>query len=250
MSVGVTLLSLSLSFTAAAQKQATPPPAGASPTTAPSAPPPSASTPAPTTDSPTPPPGGEPAPLAASPLLNDQPPAEPPPPVTYDEPPPPPPPEPEQADDGGGRRSAGPFARGSVRLSILLGTGYTPTENYLILGGGVGYYLLDGLELGVDYEAWILAEPVMHRLSPGLKYVFHMVPVIKPYIGGFYRHTFVNDRDDYDYLGGRLGIYYVPKGGGVYVGGGAVYEHLLDCTDNAFVDCDSVYPEIFVGVSF
>jgi hypothetical protein len=60
----------------------------------------------------------------------------------------------------------------------------------------------------------------------------------------------VNDYDDYDYLGARAGIYYAPKAGGVYVGGGAVYEHLLDCTDSDFVDCDSVYPEIFIGVSF
>jgi len=182
-------------------------------------------------------------------MLNEEP-QPPPPEPTYQEPPPPPP-EPDQPPDEPRGRSAGPFSRGSVRLSLLIGTGYTPTDNYLILGGGVGYYLVDGLELGIDYEAWFLAEPVMHRLSPGLRYVFHMIPVIKPYVGGFYRHTFVgNDIDDLDYLGGRLGVYYAPPGGRVYVGGGAVYEHLLDCTNNAFVDCDSVYPEIFVGVGF
>ncbi len=90
----------------------------------------------------------------------------------------------------------------------------------------------------------------MHRLSPGLRYVFHMVPVIKPYVGGFYRHTFVNDYDDLNSLGARAGIYFAPKGGGFYVGGGAVYEHLLGCTSSTFVDCDDVYPEIFVGASF
>jgi len=182
-------------------------------------------------------------------MLNDQPPP-PPPEPTYQEPPPPPP-EPDQQPEEPRGRSAGPFSRGSIRISLLIGTGYTPTDDYLILGGGVGYYLVDGLELGLDYEAWILATPVMHRLSPGLRYVFHMIPVIKPYVGGFYRHTFVgNNIDDLNYVGGRVGIYYAPPKGGVYVGGGAVYEHLLNCTNSAFVDCDSVYPEIFVGVSF
>jgi hypothetical protein len=181
-------------------------------------------------------------------MLAEEPAPPPPPPPTYNEPPPPPPepaPPPEEPD-----RSAGAFAGGSTRLSLLIGTGYTPTDNYLILGAGVGRYLADGLELGLDYEMWIFAEPVMHRLSPGLKYVFHMVPVIKPYVGAFYRHTFVNDYDDLNYVGGRGGIYYAPKNGRMYVGGGAVYEHLLDCTDSAFVDCDSVYPEIFVGIAF
>ncbi|HEX5099347.1 MAG TPA: hypothetical protein VFV94_07590 [Polyangiaceae bacterium] len=233
---GPLLSALSLSSSATAQT----PPAGAPPPSAPPA----------GTDAPgSPPPGEAPPPLATSPLLNEEP-APPPPEPTYQEPPPPPP-EPDQPPDEPRARSAGPFSRGSVRLSLLIGTGYTPTDNYLILGGGVGYYLLDGLELGVDYEAWFLAEPVMHRLSPGLRYVFHMIPVIKPYVGGFYRHTFVgNNIDDLDYLGARLGVYYVPPNGGVYVGGGAVYEHLLDCTNGAFVDCDSVYPEIFVGISF
>lgn len=159
------------------------------------------------------------------------------------------PPPPEEAPPPP-RRSAGPFARGSVRLSAVIGTGSSYNDTYLILGAGAGYYLLDGLEFGLDYEAWFLAEPVMHRLSPGLRYVLHMVPVIKPYVGGFYRHTFIgSDIEDWNSLGVRGGIYYAPPNGRVYVGGGAVYEHLLNCNDTLF-DCDDVYPEIFIGVSF
>jgi hypothetical protein len=238
--VGALLSGLALSFGAFAQTTPSP---NAPPPTAPSPgapPPPDGTAPAPT-------PGGEPPPpLADSPLVQDQPP---PPPPSYEDTAVAPPP-PEEAPPPP-RRSAGPFSRGSVRLSLLIGTGSSINDTYLILGAGAGYYLLDGLELGLDYEAWILAEPVMNRLSPGLRYVFHMVPVIKPYIGGFYRHTFVgNDIEDWDSLGARGGIYYVPPNGGLYVGGGAVYEHLLGCTNSTFVDCDDVYPEIFVGVSF
>ena len=236
-SIGVVSSALALSPGALAQTTPSP--------NAP-APPPATSPPPPGTE-PAPTPGGEPPPpLADSPLVQDEPSA---PPPTYQDtalPPPPPPDEPPPP-----RRSAGPFARGSVRLSVLIGTGSSAYDTYLILGGGAGYYLLDGLELGLDYEAWFLADPVMHRLSPGLRYVFHMVPLIKPYIGGFYRHTFVgSDIEDWDSLGARGGIYYVPPNGGLYVGGGAVYEHLLGCSNSAFVDCDDVYPEIFVGVTF
>lgn len=132
---------------------------------------------------------------------------------------------------------------------MLIGSGWTATDQYLILGAGAGYYLVDGLELGLDYEAWLFGSPVFNRLSPGVRYTFHMVPVIKPYVGAFYRHTFVNDYNDLNYLGARAGIFYAPKSGGVYVGGGAVYDHLLNCTASEFVDCDEVYPEIFVGIS-
>jgi hypothetical protein len=146
--------------------------------------------------------------------------------------------------------SAGPFSARALRLSVLIGTGSSSADTYLILGGGVGYYLVDGLELGLDYEAWIGGDPVMHRLSPGIKYVLHFVPTIKPYVGAFYRHTFVNDYDDLNYVGARAGLYYSPPRGRVYVGGGAVYERLLDCSDGGWVDCDTVYPELFVGISF
>src|SRR3954471_9571292 len=170
---------------AGAQPSSTPPPARAPPPTRPD--------PAAGADA-------TPPPLATSPLLGGEappppvPPTDetvtppPPPPPPPDEPPPPPPP-----DEPPPRSTAGPFARGSIRLSVLIGTGWTTTDEYLILGAGVGYYIADGLELGVDYEAWLFGSPVMQRLSPGVRYVFHMVPVLKPYVGGFYRHTFIGD---------------------------------------------------------
>jgi hypothetical protein len=237
---GAALFSLLVSVGAAAQTA--PQPAPIDPA-APGAPPPTAPPPPPGAEQPLPPPAeptapAEPAPLAESPLVAE------PEPVS----PPPLPPEDEPADDSG--YSAGPFSRGSIRLTLLIGTGSTVREDYLIVGGGVGYFVADGFELGVDYEAWILASPVFHRLSPEARYVFHMIPVIKPYVGVFYRHTFVaDDYEDMDHVGARGGLFYVPKGGRVFVGGGAIYERLLDCEETSLVDCDEVYPEIFFGVS-
>jgi len=224
-----------------------PPSAPVAPATPPGAAPPPADAPppAPGAEQPLPPPAeptspAEPAPMAASPMLAEEPP-----------PTPPPPPPPEDAPDDGGRdRSAGPFSKGMVRLTLLVGWGSTIRDDYLILGGGPGYFLIDGLEIGLDYEAWILGDPVMHRVSPETKYIFHFVPVLKPYVGVFYRHTFVTGGyDDYDQVGARGGLFYVPRNGGSYVGAGAVYDRLLDCESSTFIECDSVYPEIFFGVS-
>jgi hypothetical protein len=204
---------------------------------------PDAPPPAPGAEQPLPPPAqptspAEPAPVEESPLLAESEPAPPPPPPDY------------EVEDTGPASSAGPFSKGSIRLTLLVGTGSTYRDTYLIIGGGPGYFLFDGFEIGLDYEAWILAEPVMHRVSPETRYVFHMVPVIKPYVGVFYRHTFVTGGyDDYDQVGARGGLFYVPQGGRMYLGGGAVYDRLLDCESTALVDCDEVYPEIFFGVS-
>jgi hypothetical protein len=238
-----------------AQAQAQPAPGpGASP---PAGSPPTAPAPGPGPESGAPPGGEPPPPLAESPLLEGQqaetpPPAaaEPPPPApAYPDEPPPPPleeaPPPEPADE-----PKGPFSRGSIRLTALIGTGSSVTETYLILGAGVGYFLFDGFAIGLDYEAWIFASPVLNRLSPEARYVFHMVPVIKPYAGVFYRHTFVADYDDYDQVGGRLGAYVIPSRSRMFVGAGAVYERLLGCDDYDILDCDEVYPEVTFGVTF
>ena len=247
--LGVALCAIASPFNASAQPSpvdpsAQPPGTPGSPPPDPAAPPPDPAAP-PSTD-PVPPPAAptspaEPAPMQPSPMVAEQPP-----PVVS----PPPPPAADQPEDSGKDRSAGPFARGSIRLTLLIGTASTVDDNYLIVGGGLGYFIANGLEVGLDYEAWIFSEPVIHRLSPETRYVFHMVPVIKPYVGVFYRRTFVTGGfDDFNQVGARGGLYYVPKGGGVFVGGGAVYDRLLDCDDDSFIECDSVYPEIFFGIS-
>jgi hypothetical protein len=145
-------------------------------------------------------------------------------------------------------KGAGLAAAGNTRLTLLVGTGSTGTDQYLILGGGIGRFILDGLELGVDYEAWLFGEPTLHRLSPELRYVLYFVPKIQPYVGFFYRHTFISDYDDLDSLGARAGLIFAP--GRVVLGAGAVYERQLSCEDGQLLDCDDVYPEVTIGVVF
>jgi len=145
-------------------------------------------------------------------------------------------------------RNAGPFARTRVRLSFVLGVSLGAYQDYFILGAGVGYYLWDGLELGLNYDAWVGGDPAYHRLTPELTYVFVQVRTVQPYVGLFYRHTFVGaPYADWDSMGVRGGVAFVPRGP-LYLRGGVVYEHALKC-DPTFYDCDDVYPEIAIGVT-
>ena len=161
----------------------------------------------------------------------------------------PPPPCHELFDPEEQRRFT-PFAQGAMRITLAMGLKSTLTDNYVLIGGGVGYYVLDGFELGVDYQAWVVGDPTLHQLGPEVRYVLHFVQTVKPYVGVFYRHTFVKGYADLDGIGVRAGLYYSPETARAYFGGGFVYEHLFDCAREEFLDCDEAYPEASFGVSF
>ncbi len=157
---------------------------------------------------------------------------------------PPPPPPKKKAD-------AGPFSKGKVRVGFYGGAGSTYNQTYLILGGGLGYYLLNGLEAGVDVEGWLLQDPIFWKVTPQVRYVVWQMNPIKPYVGAFWRKTFVTGDNplhipDYDSYGGRLGIAY--RKGGSYLALGAVYEKFND--DVFSGDTDTWYPEIAFWISF
>lgn len=142
------------------------------------------------------------------------------------------------------------FRQGRVRVSALVGVGYAFDQSYFLLGGGAGYYLVDGLEVGADTDFWIGPSPMLWSVSPGLRYVFHFVPVVKPYVGGFYRHRFIGDSvPDTDSLGTRLGVYF-NWARGFYFGAGAVAEWYFNCEDTAYSDCVTLYPEISLAFVF
>lgn len=139
------------------------------------------------------------------------------------------------------------FSKGSTSLGVVVGSGSSFNDDYIILGVGVGYYVLPGLELGIDLQHWFAGDPAITKLSPQIRYVFTQPKVIKPYVGVFYRRTFIEDLEDDDSYGYRAGAYFSAKSG-VYIGGGIVYEEFLDC--GRFVDCSTTYPEILFTVSF
>lgn len=139
------------------------------------------------------------------------------------------------------------FSKGSTSLGVVVGSGSSFSDDYIILGVGVGYYVLPGLELGIDVQHWFSGSPSITKVSPQIRYVYTQAKVIKPYVGAFYRRTFIDDRNDADSFGYRAGAYFSAKSG-VYIGGGVVYEEYTDC--GRFADCSNTYPELLFTVSF
>jgi len=68
--------------------------------------------------------------------------------------------------------SADIFGQGGKRFSLLLGRGQAFGDNYTILGLGFGYYVYDGLELGINWDSWQGGEPEINQVTPEVRYVF------------------------------------------------------------------------------
>lgn len=150
------------------------------------------------------------------------------------------------ADAGVGRD---PFANGSMRLSVVVGNGYAFDQSYLVVGVGFGYFVANGLELGLEAESWSSGDPGITKISPAVRYVVPTSGAIKPYIGAFYRWTMIENLDDLTSLGGRAGIYFM-SGQGFYFGGGMVYEKYLSCDEAVYRSCSDTYPEIIFAITF
>jgi hypothetical protein len=133
----------------------------------------------------------------------------------------------------------------------VLSGGYSASggEDYLFIGGGLAYFIKNGLDLGVDLEAWFLGDPTYYKVSPQLRYTVWQLERTKPYFGGFYRRTIVENFPDYDSYGGRAGVYRESASGSI-IGAGVVYERLVDCGDGLYGDCDDFYPEFVFALSF
>jgi hypothetical protein len=144
---------------------------------------------------------------------------------------------------------AGAFSKGRTHFVATAGTGYAFDESYLVLGLGVSYYVLDGLNLGLFFESWTGSDPKLTKITPSVQYVFYQVQPVKPYVGAFYRRTSIEGRRDLDSVGGRAGAY-LQAGRNAYLGLGAVYESYLDCNTSTYRKCDSTYAEITLTFAF
>jgi hypothetical protein len=142
-----------------------------------------------------------------------------------------------------------PFERGSLRASVLVGNGYAFDESYFVIGAGFGYFMVDGLELGLDGEYWSGSDPGITKISPSIRYVVPTDSTVRPYIGAFYRRTTIENYDDLNSTGGRAGIYFISYQGS-YFGAGVVYEKYLSCDEAIYRSCGDTYPEIIFAIAF
>ncbi len=138
-------------------------------------------------------------------------------------------------------------AAGRTRLSLTAGYVSSHEKDYAVIGAGAGYYLLNGLEAGLDGEAWMGSKPHIYSVSPGLRYTFTQMESMKPYVGGFYKRTFYDTLSDLSSAGGRAGVS-STLGEHTYLNAGLVYEKFFNCSETIYTDCDQLYPEL--GISF
>lgn len=143
--------------------------------------------------------------------------------------------------------NASAFSEGSVSFDIVAGSGSAFNQNYTVLGVGIGYYVAQGLEVGIDLQHWFSSEPAITKVSPQVKFVFSELGDIKPYAGAFYRATFIEDQSEEGSFGFRGGAFF-SNSNGANIGAGIVYEEYLDC--DKVVECSTTYPEVHFSFSF
>jgi hypothetical protein len=138
-----------------------------------------------------------------------------------------------------------PFAQGRFRISG--GGGTTFGGGGFVLALGFGYFVLDGLEVGLDGDIWLGGDNLMGSLSPQVRYLLPYIYPVIPYAGIFYRHIFIEKPwDDQDYFGGRLGLL-ISMQNRFMIGGGIVLQYALeDYGEDRF----DYYPEISFNFTF
>jgi len=143
---------------------------------------------------------------------------------------------------------ATPFKQGDIGVSLVVGSGQAFNDNYTIIGAGIGYYVADGLKLGIDGQTWTGGEVSINKYSPQIQYVMMRKEKLKPYVGIFYRKTTIEGFEDLDSTGGRAG-FYLSGQGDHYISIGVVHENYLSCDETIYVSCSDTYPEIAITFS-
>lgn len=144
--------------------------------------------------------------------------------------------------------NAGPFDKGKKKISVVVGSGTAFNRNYTVVGVGFDYLVQDGLQLGIDAQAWLGDDPSIYKFSPQASYVFNRNSSLKPYAGAFYRQTVIENLENLASAGYRVGAYF-NQGSGYQMAVGYVFESYLDCNETVFSDCSDSYPELVLSFS-
>jgi hypothetical protein len=140
-----------------------------------------------------------------------------------------------------------PFDRGKFNLSVGGGSQKLLDQSYFAIGASAGYFVLDGVEIGLGGLHEFGGSPSISKLTPMLEYVAQPLvgktPVI-PYVATFYNHWFIGGQADVDTVGGRAGLLYVS--GQLVLGLGAAYERIVS---KCVMNCSSIYPDVTVSLA-
>ena len=140
-----------------------------------------------------------------------------------------------------------PFDRGKFSLSAGGGSQTLLGSSYFAVGASAGYFVLDGVEIGLGALHEFGSGPSISKLTPMLEYVAQPLvgksPVI-PYVATFYNHWFIGGQSDVDTVGGRAGLLYVS--GQLVLGLGAAYERIVSA---CVMDCSSIYPDFTISLA-
>lgn len=141
------------------------------------------------------------------------------------------------------------FNQGSARLALYAGGATAFDQNYSVFGIGGGYFVADGIEVGLDAETWSGASPKITQVSPQVRIVLNTASLINPYAGIFYQRTLIENHQDNNTVGGRAGVFYTA-GRNACFGAGVVYATHLHCDRTVYSSCSETYPEISFAVLF
>jgi hypothetical protein len=139
------------------------------------------------------------------------------------------------------------FLQGNKQFNFGIGAGRGYGSDYTIVGIGGSYFFLNGLSVGLTYRGWFGGDPSLNEISVPVTYYIPLHQKFRPYVGAFYRRSFVGSGfDDYNSYGARAGVAYSFNSNS-YVSAGWVQEYFDSSQDG---DNSNGYPEIAIGFSF
>jgi len=139
------------------------------------------------------------------------------------------------------------FEQGSKNVGINIGAGSNFGVNYTILGINANYFVVDNVQVGLEYRGWFGSGPAINEISVPVTYIVPLHKKFRPYVGGFYRRTFLDSSqgDSYSVYGVRGGVSMITSASS-YASFGWVQEYY----DHSGGDSSNGYPEVAVGISF
>ena len=141
------------------------------------------------------------------------------------------------------------FEQGRTHFSLSAGSGYAFEHSYFVFGASTTHYVIDGLGVGLSFENWSGGGLGITKYSPFMQYVYFQSSPVKPYVGGFYRHTAISGLPGIYSYGGRAGVN-ISSGPNAYISAGFVHETYLDCKTSIYSVCSETYPDISLTFAF